>query len=228
MAENLFLTKKKMKIKVVVTEDNKMLALSIKEKLELFPGDIRYVHTAVNGRDLLDYLTENAAVDVILMDIEMPVMDGIAAAEQVKQKYPHIKIIMLTVIDDEEKIFQAITAGASGYLLKDETPAKLIEGITMIMNGGAPMSPTIAFKALHLLRQPLPAQEQRAGATYSLSPRETEVLEQLSKGLDYTRIAENLFVSPSTVRKHIENIYKELQVHNKVEAVQKAIKHRII
>ncbi len=217
-----------MKIKVVLTEDNKMLALSIKEKLELFPDDIRHIHTAVNGKALLEYLHESCTADVILMDIEMPVMDGITATELVKQRHPQVKIIMLTVVDDEDKIFQAIRAGASGYLLKDETPARLLESIRSIMTGGAPMSPTIAYKTLQLLRQSETARQQQPAEEYTLSAREVEVLEQLSKGLDYVKIAENLFVSPSTVRKHIENLYKKLQVHNKMEAVQKALRHRLI
>lgn len=217
-----------MKIKVALAEDNNRLAISIKENLNLFKDDIEFVFRASNGKELLELLQKEIAVEVILMDIEMPVMDGIKATEIVKQNHPQIKVIMLTVFDDEERIFQSILAGASGYLLKDESPDKLLEGIKMIMEGGAPMSPSIAFKALNLLRNPERIIEKDKTEIQSLSSREIEVLEQISKGLDYSKIADNLFLSPFTVRKHIENIYKKLQVHNKVEAVQKAIKNNLI
>ena len=217
-----------MKIKVALAEDNNRLAISIKENLTLFNDDIEFVFRAANGKELLKLLQTEIAVEVILMDIEMPVMDGIKATELVKQNYPQIKIIMLTVFDDEERIFQSILAGASGYLLKDESPDKLFEGIKMIMEGGAPMSPSIAFKALNLLRNSERKIEKDKTEIQSLSSREVEVLEQISKGLDYIKIADNLFLSPFTVRKHIENIYKKLQVHNKVEAIQKALRNNIL
>jgi DNA-binding NarL/FixJ family response regulator len=217
-----------MEIKVAITEDNNNLAVSLIEKLLLFKDEVTFSFRAKNGKDLIEKLKENHAVDVILMDIEMPEMDGIEATEIVSRNFPMIKIIMLTVFDDEEKIFNSIRAGASGYLLKDETPLKILEGIKMIMNGGAPMSPSIASKTLTLLRNPNRTIENNSTEDFSLSAREIEVLEQISKGLDHIKIANNLYVSPSTVRKHIENIYKKLEVHNKVQAVQKAIKHRII
>jgi len=217
-----------MKIKVAITEDNNNLAASLREKLILFNEDVEFMFRAGNGIDLIEKLKKNHAVDVILMDIEMPGMDGIAATEIISVNYPMIKIIMLTVFDDDEKIFKSIQAGASGYLLKDETPAKILEGIKMIAAGGAPMSPSIAAKMLRLLRNPDRSVENNFREEFSLSERETEVLEQLSRGLDYTKIAANLFVSPSTIRKHIENIYKKLKVHNKVQAIQKALKHKII
>ena len=135
---------------------------------------------------------------------------------------------MLTVFDDEDRIFKAIQAGAKGYLLKDESPEKIHESIKMIMEGGAPMSPTIAAKSLALLRNVKHNPAVSESENFDLSKREIEVLEELSNGLDYNRIAEKLFISPSTVRKHIENIYKKLQVNNKVTAVQKASKHNII
>jgi DNA-binding NarL/FixJ family response regulator len=161
------------------------------------------------------------------MDIQMPEMDGIKATELVKQKFPQIKIIMLTVFDDEENIFKSIMAGADGYLLKDESAENLHKGIIEIMDGGAPMSPSIAFKALKILRSPVAASRETT-FDHQLTPREIEVLEQLSKGLNYAEISDNLFISPATVRKHIENIYRKLQVRNKLEAVNLARKENII
>ncbi len=217
-----------MKIKVAIAEDNKMLAASIEEKLRLFGDEIEFVFAAGNGKELIDKLESGGGVDIILMDIEMPECDGIEATALVREKFPNIKVIMLTVFDDDDKIFRSIQAGAMGYLLKDESPDKIYESIKMILNGGAPMSPSIAAKSLNLLRSADLVKLSKGETDFALSEREVEVLERLKNGENYNQIAEKLFISPSTVRKHIENIYKKLQVHNKIQAVQKAIKHNII
>ena len=210
-----------------IVDDNSFLINAIKEKLSFF-DDINIKHTATNGSELLQNLEANHNLDLILMDIEMPVLNGIETTQMVKQKYPHIKIVMLTAFDNDENIFNAIQAGADGYLLKEIDPKALYDGILETMNGGAAMNPSIAMKTLKLLRNPTHIQNLSDQEQIELSKRETEVLEQLSKGLSYTAIADNLFLSPSTVRKHIENIYKKLQVHSKIEAVQKAKRHNII
>ena len=199
-------------LKLAIVDDNSFLIHAIKEKLSFFE-DVSVKHTSLNGSELLTKLQENHNLDLILMDIEMPVLNGIETTQMVKQKYPHIKIIMLT---------------ADGYLLKEINPKDLYEGIFETLNGGAAMTPSIAMKTLKLLRNPIDIQNLRDKEQISLSAREVEVLDQLSKGLTYTVIAEHLFLSPSTVRKHIENIYKKLQVHSKIEAVQKARNHNII
>jgi DNA-binding NarL/FixJ family response regulator len=214
-------------LKVAIVDDNTFLINAIKEKLSFF-DDVSVKHTSMNGTELLTKLQENHNLDIILMDIEMPVLNGIETTQIVKQKYPHIKIIMLTAFDNDEHIFNAIKAGADGYLLKEINPKDLYEGILETLNGGAAMNPSIAMKTLKLLRNPIDIQNLRDQEEISLSTREVEVLEQLSKGLSYTIIADHLFLSPSTVRKHIENIYKKLQVHSKIEAVQKARNHNII
>ena len=213
-------------IKVAIAEDNNFLAQSIEEKLSFFE-DIKYKFRGVNGTDLLSKMKEDHNVDVILMDIQMPEMDGIQATELVKNKYPHIKVIMLTVFDDEDNIFKSIQAGADGYLLKDENAGTIYEGILEILDGGAPMSSSIALKTLKLLRNPT-VETEKSKEDYNLTTREVDVLEQLSKGLNYNEIADNLNISSGTVRKHIENTYRKLQVHNKVEAVSLAKKERII
>lgn len=215
-------------IRVALAEDNDALARSVQDKLELFKDEIRFKYRACDGQDLCEKLLSDHNIDTILMDIEMPRLDGIQATEKVREKYPHIKIIMLTVFDDEDKIFRSIQAGANGYLLKEEPPEKIREGILMIMAGGAPMSPLIAAKSLDILRYPDRIVSDSHKDELSLSKRETEVLEQVSQGLDYKEIAINLFISPATVRKHLENIYGKLQVNNKMRAVEKARKHRII
>jgi len=158
----------------------------------------------------------------------MPVLNGIETTEIVKQKYPHIKIIMLTVFDNDENIFNAIKAGADGYLLKEINAKDLHDGILDTLNGGAAMNPSIALKTLKLLRNPITIQNKEDKEDIQLTAREIDVLEQLSKGLNYNKIAENLILSSGTVRKHIENIYRKLQVHNKLEAVQKAKRNKLI
>lgn len=215
-------------ISIALAEDNAFLAKSIQEKISFFPQNLKFKFHGIHGQNLLEKLATDSNIDVILMDIQMPLMDGIQTTKEVARLYPHIKIVMLTVLDDEEHIFKAIQAGANGYLLKDESPKMLMDSIQDIMEGGAPMSPGIALKALKLLRNPIDLTDMPQEAKPDVSPREIDVLTQLSKGFDYKQIAENLIISPSTVRKHIENIYQKLQVHNKLEAVQKAQRHRII
>jgi len=215
-------------IKIAIAEDNAFLAKAVEEKISFFE-DLKFKFRGVNGNEFIGKLEQDHNVDVILMDIQMPEMDGIKTTEYVKNKHPHIKILMLTVFDDDENIFNAIKAGADGYLLKETNPEDLYKAIIDVLEGGAAMTPSVALKTLKILRSPsriskdIIQQEE-----ITLSKRETEVLEQLSKGLNYQQIAENLIISPSTVRKHIENIYKKLQVHNKMEAVQKGLKHNII
>lgn len=213
-------------IKVALAEDNNFLAASIEEKISFF-HDLKFKFWGENGKELLHKLEADHNIDVVLMDIQMPEMDGIKATELLKKKYPHIRIIMLTVFDDDENIFRSIRAGADGYLLKDASPDDLHKSIQEIMEGGAPMTPSIALKALKMLREPLPDNEEES-QNYELTKRETEILEHLSRGLNYGEIASNLFISNGTVRKHVENIYRKLQVHNKLEAVNLARKERLI
>lgn len=214
-------------IKIVIVDDNTFLQKAIQDKL-IFFNEIEIKFKANHGQDLLEKLDKNHNIDLILMDIEMPKMNGIEATEVVKNKYPQIKIIMLTVFDNDENIFKSIKAGADGYLLKEVNPEELHNAILETLKGGAIMTPSIALKTLKLFRNPelfedIPNQEE-----YNLTTREIEVLEQLSKGLKYNSIAENLFLSVGTIRKHVENIYNKLQVHNKLEAIQKAKSNKLI
>ena len=212
-----------MKIKCALAEDNSSLAKAIQEKLALFEN-VELMFIARNGEELINNLKEQQP-DIVLMDINMPVMNGIEATKKVKELYPGVRVLIITVFDDDENIFNSIVAGASGYLLKDEKPGKLINAIEEVMEGGAPMSTSIALKALNLIK--LHTQIPLEVPDFKLSKREMEILEHLSIGETYHVIADKLFISPKTVRKHIENIYGKLQVHNKVEAVQKAIKFQL-
>jgi DNA-binding NarL/FixJ family response regulator len=209
-------------VTVGIVEDNPLLAQGIREKLALNPA-VRVTLQASNGRVLLDQLTRQSPPQVLLMDIEMDEMDGITATREVKRLYPHVWVLMLTVFDDEEKLFEAIKAGASGYLLKDEKPARLLRAIDELQLGGSPMSPAIATKVLHFLRTS-PAtkrEEKEEKALTSLTAREKEVLEYLKEGISMRQISERMFVSERTVHKHLEHIYQKLHVSSSREALAK-------
>lgn len=214
-------------IKIAIVEDNSFLQKAVIDKLDFF-DDIQIKFKVFNGLELLEELEKNKNIDLIIMDIEMPKMNGIEATKVVKTKYPQIKIIMLTVFDNDENIFNAIKAGADGYLLKEVNPNTLYQGIMETLNGGATMTPSIALKTLKLFRNPIVFETANNCDDVKLTIREVEVLEQLSKGLKYNSIADNLFLSTGTVRKHVENIYAKLQVHNKLEAIEKAKNNNII
>jgi DNA-binding NarL/FixJ family response regulator len=214
-------------IKLAITDDNSFLIKATQEKLSFFEDfDIKF--SAFDGQNCIEKLEKNHNIDLILMDIEMPIMNGIEATQIIKNKYPQIKIIMLTVFDNDENIFNAIKAGADGYLLKEVNPKELHQGIIDTINGGATMTPSIAMKTLKLFREPVNFENTSIKEEINLTTREVEVLEQLSKGLKYDTIAQNLFLSTGTIRKHVENIYAKLQVHNKLEAIQKAKNNNLI
>jgi DNA-binding NarL/FixJ family response regulator len=214
-------------IKLSIVDDNSFLIKATQEKLSFFE-DFEIKFTAFDGQNCIDKLEKNHNIDLILMDIEMPVMNGIEATMIIKNRYPQIKIIMLTVFDNDENIFNAIKAGADGYLLKEVNPKDLHQGVIDTLNGGATMTPSIALKTLKLFRNPIEFDSKIKDEEIKLTVREVEVLEQLSKGLKYDAIAENLFLSAGTIRKHVENIYSKLQVHNKLEAIQKAKNNNLI
>lgn len=213
-------------IDVLIVEDNQFAQLALLEKLSAFT-DIIVKHTAANGQLAVDFLAEQS-VQLVLMDIEMPVMNGIAATAIIKQKYPNIKVVMITVYDDDEYIFNAIKAGADSYILKETKANKIYETIIDTLNGGAVMSPSIAVKTLQLLKNsPKPNIENNV-CDIELSTREAEILELLSKGMTNKNIAQQLFISPFTVKRHIENIYQKLQAHNRIELLDKARLNKLI
>ncbi len=218
-----------MPITIAIAEDNPFLLRAIRDKLDLYT-DLELVLVANNGQDLLDQLAPLTHLpDLILMDIEMPQLDGIAATAAVKRLYPSVKVVMLTVIDNHDNILRAIQAGANGYLLKEVRPPVLHQSILQTLDGGAAMTPAIALKALQLLRQaPPPNTPTPEVEEVQLTKRELEILQHLSQGKTSTQIAEQLFRSPKTIRNHIENIYKKLQAHSKVEAIEAARKRFLL
>ena len=214
-------------IKIAIVDDKLIVRKAIKDKLST-SADIVVELEACNGEDFLEKLTgisETDLPDIVLMDLEMPQMDGIQTIAVASMLYPKLKFIVLTVFDNNEKIFEAIKAGANGYLLKDDDAVNISDAILHVMHHDAvPMSPAIARKTLGLLKKGLP---QVATTTISnlLSTREHDVLQQLVEGLEYKQIAEKLFISPATVRTHISNIYQKLHVTSKAQAIKMAYKN---
>jgi DNA-binding NarL/FixJ family response regulator len=219
-----------MPIKIAIVDDKLIVRRAIKDKLSS-SADMEVVLEGINGEDFLEKikeLTDEMLPELILVDLEMPEMDGIQTIAVASMLYPKMKFIVLTVFDNNEKIFEAIKAGANGYLLKDDDAVNLTEAILHVMKYNAvPMSPAIARKTLGLLKSGVP---QKTANSFSgiLSIREKEVLQQLIEGLEYKEIAERLFISPATVRTHISNIYQKLHVTSKAQAINMAYKNSLL
>src|SRR3989442_4508379 len=162
--------------------------------------------------------------DVILTDIGLPGMSGIDGIEILRERYPQIPILALTVYDNDDNIFNALCAGAAGYLLKNTPPARLLESISEVIDGGAPMSPEVARRVIRLFREFRPPET----AAYSLTPQETELLKLLIEGHHKKTAAREMGISTNTVSFHLKNIYAKLQVHSKTEAVAKALRERLV
>jgi DNA-binding NarL/FixJ family response regulator len=211
-------------ITLAVTDDNEMLRSNIVQRLK---NDFQIIFEAGSAKALLRFLRANITADhpqVILMDIAMDEMDGIEATTRVKELNPEIKVIMLTVFEDEDKVLNAIKAGADGYLIKDEKKERIIESIRDVVNGGSYLSPSVAVKAMKFLQKTYLPGEAAPGNP--LSRREQEILHLIIDGNSYTEIASKLFVSMATVKTHISHIYEKLQVSNKMDAAKKASGNR--
>jgi DNA-binding NarL/FixJ family response regulator len=211
-----------MNIKVVIFEDNGSLRKSLFQLIDGSDG-FKCVGAFEDCLDILKNI-EDTKPDVVLMDIEMPGINGIEGVRILREKYPHLKILMQTIFEDNEKIFNSILAGASGYILKNTSPSRFLDFIRETYEGGAPMSPSVATKVLKIVAESSSPKVN----TFNLSEREKEVLSCLVKGMSYKLIADACFISIDTVRGHIRNIYEKLHVHSKGEAVAKAIKSNIV
>ena len=212
-----------MKIKVTIFDDNRSVRQGLSQILNGSHG-YECAGTFENCSNVLQDV-EATKPDVVLMDIQMPGMSGIEAVKKIREKYPDLKILMQTIFEDNEKIFQSILAGASGYLLKNTSPARLLDFIKETYEGGAPMSPSVATKVLKFVTQQPPSTQPN---NFNLSEREKEILSFLVKGMSYKMIAAACFISVDTVRGHISNIYKKLHVHSKGEAIVTALKDKIV
>ena len=197
-----------MDIRVTIFEDSESLRISLFYLINESPGFI-----CVGAHEDCLNLMENIAKDkpnVVLMDIQMPGINGIEAVSMLREKYPDLKILMQTIFEDDEKIFASILAGASGYILKNTSPARFLEFIKETHEGGAPMSPSVAKKVLKMVAdKSSPSQSH----LFNLTEREKEVLIGLIEGMSYKMIAKTYFISLDTVRTHIRNIYEKLHVH---------------
>jgi DNA-binding NarL/FixJ family response regulator len=211
---------------ILIVDDNQFSTLALIDKLQDYP-EIKLAGTCANGELAVNFLSVTK-IDLILMDIEMPIMNGIRATEIIKKNNPEIKVVVITVYDDDDYIFNAIKAGADSYILKETKAEKIYETIIDTLNGGAVMSPSIAVKTLQLLKNGAVPKVENPATAIELSSREAEILELLAKGMTNKHIAEQLFISPFTVKRHIENIYQKLQAHNRIELLDKARQNRLI
>ncbi|MDI9865973.1 response regulator transcription factor [Flectobacillus longus] len=211
-------------IKIIVYEDNPDLRESLSVLLRGSMG-FELVGAFVNCENV-EAQVNLYKPDVVLMDIDMPVANGINGLKTIKRIAPHVNVLMFTVFDDNENIFEAICSGAVGYMLKRTPPTKLLEAIIDAHHGGAPMTSSIARKVLQMLPQQQPRVADNV--SYKLTERETEILNLLVKGNSYKMIADKCGITMDTVRSHIKKIYDKLHVHSQTEAVAKAIHERIV
>jgi len=211
-------------IDVIIVEDNDIIREGFSMLINGTEG-YSCIGTYSNCEDFLDEL-DDKPVDVVLMDIGLPGMNGIEGLKKAKEKRSDIDILMLTIYEDSNMVFEALCAGACGYLVKKTPPSKLLDAIKEVYNGGSPMSSQIARKVIGVFQQN--KNFAFGNEKFGLSVRELEVLSLLSTGNNYQDIADKLFISVDTVRHHIRNIYKKLHVHSQSEAVAKAIRKGLI
>lgn len=214
-----------MEIRVAIFEDNKLVREGLQAVINETPGltccgsfpDVNRWEVSMS----------RCQPDVVLMDIEMPGMDGIEATKNISEKYPDVCILIQTVFMDNEKIFQSLCAGASGYILKNESPTILIEAIFDVYTGAVPLSPVVAKKMLGFFSNKNVILVAPENSVSTLSERERELLQMIVSGHSYRTIAEKAFISYETVRTHFKNIYKKLHVTSRSAAVMKAIQHGV-
>ena len=210
-----------MAISLIIYEDN----VRLRESLELLLGtDTGFVIAgSFSDCSLVSDHMETLHPELVIMDIDMPGMNGIEGVRRIKTEFPDIKVIMYTVFDDDNRIFDCICNGADGYLLKNTSPLKLIQALQELAEGGAPMSPFVAQKVFQFFRN-----RDQGRNSFNLTPREIEILEWLVRGNSYKMIADKSSISIDTVKKHLQNIYHKLHVNCGTEAVVKALQHKIV
>ncbi len=209
-----------MEIRVAIFEDNKLVRDALQTIINGTAGYCCCGAFPDCNNALLNIRQANP--DVVLMDIEMPGLNGIKATAIIKEKFPEIKILIQTVFNDSDKIFQALCAGATGYILKNDSPAKQLEAIQEVYNDGAPMSPSVAKNVLRFFSGKNVLLVAPENNDYNLSAREKQILHLMVEGNNYRSIAEKNFISYETVRTHVRKIYKKLHVASRSEAILKA------
>lgn len=217
------------KIKVAIVEDHSIFRKRLGELLSFY-DEISLLFSVEDAEQGLKYLErEEENPDVILMDIELPGLSGIEATFQIKENHQEIDIIMFTVFEDDDRIFESIKVGATGYILKDEPIKSVVQSIKEVKEGGSPISATIARKLMKLVSSVKidKKDEQPEVVPFDLTPAEIRILEQVIEGKTNKEIAEAVFLSPWTVKTHIKNIYKKMQVNSRAAAVRLALKRNI-
>jgi DNA-binding NarL/FixJ family response regulator len=212
-----------MKTKVCLFDDNSSIRNSIELMFE-FEEQVALVAVYSDCNQAVRKIKECDA-KVVIMDIEIPPVNGIAAVKEIRKELKDVVIIMFTVFEDDERIFESICAGADGYLLKNTSPTEMTEAILEALRGGAPMSPSIARRVLKMFKE---KNEHKETPNYELTPRELEILKHLTQGLSYKMISDVCHISFETTRSHIKNVYNKLQVASMTEAVIKAINEKIV
>ena len=209
-------------LRVVIIEDLREVREGLKMLINGTPG----FHCMNSYRTMEEALARitHQTQDVILTDLGLPGMSGIEGIRILRERHPDVPILALTVYDNDDKVFDALCAGASGYLLKNTPPARLLESLTEVVGGGAPMSPEVARRVIKLFREFSPPER----ASYHLTPQETELLKLLVEGHHYKTAARQMNITTNTIYFHLKNIYAKLQVHSKSEAVAKALRERLI
>ncbi|TAF67011.1 MAG: DNA-binding response regulator [Cytophagales bacterium] len=219
-------------IKIAIVDDDFQIAANLKNDLEAYHNQIELLFIANNGEDcikLLNALNKKSMPQIILMDISMPKMNGIEATTRIHNKYPQIDIIIFSILDEQDKIVEAIQAGAKGYLDKNEQIENIVKCIEDVRNGHSQISPNIARKLIDIIQKiaspiekPQEAKDNLEAEKYHLTRREKQILEFIKQGKSYSVIAKQLGVEYNTIKTHIRNIYDKLQVNNKVEAISNA------
>jgi DNA-binding NarL/FixJ family response regulator len=220
------------RIRVFVVEDQPKI---LKNQMKLLSGhdEIEIVGKAMSGEEALENL-EAVAPDVLLLDLGLPGISGIDVTREVKQRWSEIEILIFTIFEEEDKVMEAIQAGASGYLLKGMEAERIVEAIVEVAQGGSVIQPSLARSLLRHFRLPPESRPEGAGETDEredvpvLTPREVEILQVIAKGLSNAEAAKVLGVSRATVRTHLEHIYAKLSVSNRVEAITEGIRHGLI
>lgn len=212
-------------INLVIVEDSYDTREGFKYLLKL-QSDIRVLRACESAEELLEEEALLAETDVVLMDIELPGMNGIKATRTIKSLYPDINVLILTIFEDQEKIIKAVQAGATGYILKNTAPGELTDQIKSLVAGGSPISPGVARALLDEVRQK--DVRWKTAEDYNLTPREIEILKAIVEGYTYKEMAEEFSIASSTAKKHILHIYRKLDVSSKVEFIKKVIDENLL
>lgn len=213
-------------LSLVIVDDNLAIRQNLKNIFSLFE-EVELLEVYTDGTEVVAQIDNLSKLpDIVLMDLEMKLMGGIEATAILKAKYPQLRIVMLTISENSDHILHAITAGADGYLIKGEQPLKMLELLKLAAEGRMPMSPLVVEATRKMLMNRVEKPKKLLPSDFDLSKRELEVLQALAKGANYNQIADQLNISPQTVRSHTDNIYKKLDVHSKVELTMMAMENQ--